>query len=38
MLTVLDLTPSSAITVRDGLIAALDVYYKNPSAVAALFG
>jgi ketosteroid isomerase-like protein len=23
-------------TVRDGRIAALDVYYKNPSAVAAL--
>jgi hypothetical protein len=24
-------------TVRDGLIVKLDVYYKDPSAVAALF-
>ena len=28
---------TEVLTVRDGRIAELDVYYKNPSAVAALF-
>lgn len=42
MLPLLDLMPSSEMqyvvvfSVRDGLIAELDVFYKNPSAVTPL--
>ncbi len=31
-----DMSVDEVFTVRDGLIAELDVYYKNPSAVVAL--
>lgn len=33
-----DMSVAEVFTVRDGLIAALDVFYKDPSAVVALLG